>query len=453
MRGVLEAVLIVLVLLLPLSGCGLGRGITTTYIPPASTITIPATSTATETIQSISTTTVTIPLASMTSTAPASTTPAVSSPIPSVYAPLYTELNSDMSGFENTLKLTGSTDSSTPVFATELAYADGNTGPGLLTSQNMQNNILMLDSLQAMGVKGVVLAIKFPLLSPDFPQSADYLQFYKNIMSQCRARGMKVLVECGAIFAGTPYSPVQVNWSGYTTQTYLQGVQDQLVLISQQIKPDYLSLCNEPDTEENLTGLTITPADWSNFVSTTLSKLDRSGGMLVGAGAGTWDDPAYIDGLMNIPGLDFIDLHIYPFGVNDAYLQRAIDWAQQAHAAGKRVTVSECWLYKESAAEMTAGSSTLGNAELIMDRDFYSFWEPLDARFMGDMMTLAQDVNMDFMSFFWTRNFYSYLDYSPNLSAESTTQLNSLINQAAFANLQQGLLSPLGTYFSNALMP
>jgi hypothetical protein len=312
----------------------------------------------------------------------------------------------------------------------------------------MENNRVLLDRLQAMGVKGVVLAIKFPLLKPDFPHSADYLQFFKNIMAECHKRSIKVLVECGAIFSGTPYSSVQVDWSKYTTDTFLKGLQDQLLLISREIKPDYLSLANEPGTEQGLTGLKITPTAWRDFIAATLKQIDRSSDMLVGAGTGTWENPAYINELFNMPGLNYIDLHIYPLNKDGVLLDRALSYAQQAKAAGKRVTISESWLWKASAAELGNG---LGDTEKIMNRDVYSFWYPLDKRFIQDIMNLADVTHMDFVSFFWTRNLLSYLDYDSTPHNLTTAQYNQLINQASMANLEKDKLSSLGQYFQQTL--
>jgi hypothetical protein len=369
-------------------------------------------------------------------------------PIPEEYQSVYDELETEMAHFEVTLNEQWDHSLGQTIMATELAYANGNIGEALLSANIMVYNRMLLDRLQAMGVNGVVLAIKFPLLKPDFPRSSEYLQFFKNIMVECHQRGMKVLVECGAIFAGTPYSPVEVDWSNYTTETFLQGLEDQLLLIAEEIKPDYLTLANEPQTEEALTKLTITPAMWSDFIASTLEKIDRSGGLLVGAGTGTWENPSYINELFNMPGLDYIDLHIYPMNKDAIYLDRALNYAIEAHAGGKRVTVSEAWLWKATPAEL---GNFLGDTEKIMNRDVYSFWYPLDERFIQDIMNLADATSMDFVSFFWTRNLLSYLDYNSTPHNLTTAEYNRLINQASLANLKQDKLSPLGQYFQQLL--
>ncbi len=393
-------------------------------------------------------------------TSPSATTPglpATSSPsttaeelplVPAEYQPLYTELEAELTHFEGILNQKWDHSQGQTIMATELAYANGNVGETLLNANSMANNRLLLDRLQAMGVKGVVVAVKYPLLKPDFPRSAEYLQFFKDIVVECHRRGITVLVESGAVFAGTPYSPLQVDWSGYTTATFLQGLQDELVLIAREIKPDYLTLANEPVTEEGLTGLMITPAVWRDFISSTMGKIDRSGGILLGAGTGTWENPAYINTIIGMPGLDYIDLHIYPLNKDGALLERGLNYAMQARAAGQRVTISEAWLWKASAEELGNG---LGDAEKAMNRDVYSFWYPLDARYIQDIMGLADSTDMDFVSFFWTRYFFAYLDYGQTPHNLATSQYNRLINQAFVSNVQRDNMSPLGQYFQQKL--
>jgi hypothetical protein len=375
-------------------------------------------------------------------------TPAGEAPVPAEYHALYTELEGELADFEATLSQKWDGSQEQTIMATELAFANGNVGEALLDLDSMARNNLLLDRLQAMGVKGVVVAVKFPLLKPDFPHSAEYLKFFKDVVAECHRRGMTVLVECGAVFAGTPYSSIQYNWSGYSTASFLQGLQDQLVVIAREIKPDYLTLANEPQTEEGLTGLVITPTAWRDFISSTIGKIDRSGGIVLGAGTGTWENPAYINTVISMPGLDYVDLHIYPLNQDARYLDLALNWATQARAAGQRVTVSEAWLWKASAQELQSG---LGNIETVMNRDVYSFWYPLDARFIKDIMNLADVTDMDFVSFFWTRNFFAYLDYDRTSQNLTTLQYNRLINQAFISNVDKDTFSLLGQYFQQEL--
>ncbi len=372
--------------------------------------------------------------------------PAAPPPVPSEYRPLADELNAELAAFEAALSKQPDPGPGSVIIATELAYANGNLGETLLKPETMELNRILLDRLQAMGVKGVVIQISFPLLDPGFPRASEYLQFFKDVVGEAHRRGFKVLVESGTIFSGTAYSPVQVDYSQYTTETFLQGRENQVLLIASQVKPDYLMIGNEPTTEEMLTHLPISPTAWGSFLKDTLSKIDRSG-VLVGTGAGTWEDPAYFNQAMQVKGTDFIDLHIYPMGKDAVLLDRALSYAQQARAAGKRVTISETWLYKAA----PQGLNAYGDYAEIYNRDVYSFWEPLDARYIQDILKLADVTRMDFVSFFWTRNFFAYLDYDTTPHNQSTEAFNRQINQACLANVQNGSMSALGQDFMQLL--
>ncbi|UCH50787.1 MAG: hypothetical protein JSV54_07160 [Chloroflexota bacterium] len=368
--------------------------------------------------------------------------------VPEEYRGLYEELDAALTHFEHNLNQEWSGQQGQTIFATELAFANGNVGEGLLLPQILDANRILLDRLQELGVKGVVLSIKYPLLQPDFPRSAEYLEFYKDIAAECRQRDMKILVETGAIFSGTDYSPVKVDWSKYTTESFLNGMRDQLLLIANEIKPDYLTLTEEPTTQEALTGLTIAPGLWTGFVNSILDEIDPSSGIQVGAGMGSWENRAYIDDILQMPRIDYIDLHIYPLGKDGVLLDRVLDIVQDAHDVGKSVTIGECWLYKATPEEIVSGPGIDGN---VFNRDPFSFWYPLDARFFDIIINIADATNMEFVSFFWTRYLFAYVDYSAETGSLSIAEMNRRINQAANANVKEGILSPLGQHYQQQL--
>lgn len=375
-------------------------------------------------------------------------TPPESPAVPEEYQALYDELDAALTHFEQSLNQTWDGQRGQAVFAVELAFANGNIGEGLLLPQTLENNRILLDRLKESNVEGVVLSIKYPLLQPDFPRSSEYLSFYKDIAFECRQRGMTVLVETGAIFSGTAYSPVQVDWSSYTAESFLNGMRDQLLLIAEEIKPDYLTLTEEPTTQEALTGLTIPIGLWTDFVNSTLDGIDPSSDIRLGAGMGSWEDSAYMDAILCIPGIDYFDLHIYPLGRDAAILERVLDIAREAHDSGKAVTIGECWLYKASPEEMGSEPDTEGD---IFNRDPFSFWYPLDARFIDSIINLADATNMEFVSFFWTRYLFAYVDYSAETGSLSVAAMNRRINQAALANVVAGNFSLLGQHYGQQL--
>jgi len=368
--------------------------------------------------------------------------------IPEESKALYQELSSDLNQFEVKISQQPKARAQTTTFGVELSFANGNAGEALLTPEVMAYNRAMLDRLQSMGVRGVVLSINYPLLKKGFPRADEYLKFYQAVTDLCHQHKMKVLIESGAIFSGTP-SPVKVDWSKETTDSFLQGLQDQLVLISTEIKPDYLTLANEPSTEEALTQLSIPADKWQTFLEDSLKKVDRSSGTLYGAGTGTWEHPEYMQAVFNVSGLDYVDLHIYPFNKDGIFLDRAVNYANQARTAGKKVVISECWLYKASANELSA--NIMGNKEKIQDRDGFSFWTPLDTRYMKDIITLADSTQMDFVSFFWSRNFFYNMIYNPDIANLTIQQRNQMMTLGAIQSVNQDKLSDLGQAYQQIL--
>ncbi|MEW5942020.1 MAG: hypothetical protein AB1750_20330 [Chloroflexota bacterium] len=361
-------------------------------------------------------------------------------PIPSEYQATYDDLNAALDEFIASLPQTGGTP---PIFAAELSYANGNIGETLLKPEVLPLVRQQLDALQGMGVQGVVVAISVPLLQPDYPRSEEYLEFFKQVAEEVRARGMILLVESGPIFSGTLYSPVSVDWSDYTRDSFLQATQDQLLTIANEVRPDFLQIANEPSIVAMLTGFENTPEEYLGFIKSTVEKIDKSTGIQLGAGAGTWEDPAYMEGLMQLAGLDFIDLHIYPIGRDGALLQFASQTAQLARASGKKVTISESWLYKVDSSELGEVS---GDFETIYSRDAWSFFEPLDEKFIQALTLMARADEIEFVSFFWTRYFFAYLDYE-QYHTLSAPEINRAINQASVAAAENGTLSPLGEFF------
>ena len=362
-------------------------------------------------------------------------------PVPAEYQATYDELETTLSGFANSLPPSGSA----PTFGTDLAYANGNIGETLLEPTTMTLVQTMLDQLLSLGVQGVIVHISFPLLEPDSPRSAEYLQFFKQVEAQVRQRNLKLLIESGPLFAGTAYSPVRVDWSKYTLGSFLQARQNQLAVIAREIKPDYLQIANEPTTQAMLTGFNFTPAAYAEFVRAAIQQIGHSEGMVLTAGAGTWEEPNYLDGLIGMPGLDAIDIHLYPLGRDAALLQRAYAAAQDANAHGQQVVISEAGLYKVRASELT----TLGkNFTEIFGRDVFSFWEPLDEKFIQVITQLARAGKIELVSFFWTRNFFAYLDYDQYYTVPSE-EINRPINQASILNVRNGTLSQLGEFYKN----
>lgn len=333
-----------------------------------------------------------------------------------------------------------------PSFGAELLPANGNRGAALLDPTTIDVIRLYLDSLQNIGVQGVTVQIPVPLLSADFPSSEEYLDFYRQLGEEVRRRDLSLLVEAGAVFPDPQFSGVNFDFSGFTPTTYYEERTRELALIAAEVRPDYLSFGEEPSTERMITGLPITAGDYESFLSNTLQAIGESESLL-GAGTGTWEDPAYYEALRGVPGLDFIDLHVYPLRSERAdFFARTAEIGREATANGQRVLIGETWLYKVLPSEL--GRVPYQEAYA---RDPFSFWAPLDSEYLRAVGCIAREGDFEYVSFFWSGLFFSYLDYDETPRDLTPVELVQATNRAVLAELLAGGLSPTGSAYQELL--
>jgi hypothetical protein len=369
-------------------------------------------------------------------------------PVPDEYRAIYDNLSESLDLYQQELAVSWEGVAGNTVFGAELIVANGNRGERLLLPHAMQSVRLNLDRLQEIGVGGVSVQISDPLLRPDYPRSAEYLAYFREVAEEVQGRGLKLVVGAGPVFPDPQYSKVQFDWSNMSLEGYFQMRKDQLMLIAHVVQPDYLSLGNEPGTQMMLTGLSFSVDQYLEFVQDAATSIGRSSGVLLGAGAGSWEDPAYLEGLSIEPAIDFINIHIYPMANTHAdYLERALDAADAAHARGKQVIVEETWLYKATPLEV----SQLIAHQDVFERDLYSFWQPLDIQFIELMVGLAHEQGFGYLSFFWSGLFFSYLDYDETSQNLSPVELYQLLNRAQSANMIEGDLSETGKAYKALL--
>ena len=177
----------------------------------------------------------------------------------------------------------------------------------------------------------------------------------------------------------------------------------------------------------------------------------RDSTTLLGAGSGTWEGRVYTENWAAMPELDFVDFHIYPHETQfENFLQNALDWADyvQTVAPGKRMTIGETWLYKESASEIEAGL----HHNIVFGRDVFSFWEPLDREYFEVIYKLAQYKGFELVMPFWTQYYFAYLTHGdPELEGLDVIELLSLVGQQAIANVQTVTLTGLGEKYVEIL--
>jgi len=362
---------------------------------------------------------------------------AAAHPVPSEYQAMYADLMQKLTDFDSNLDKRKTSSTSRVTIAAELLTANSNIGENLFTDTNFQANRVYLDALQAINITGVQVSIMYPLLTTDFPNQQKYLAFYKKLMQELRLRKLTVLVKVGNPFANSVYSDLTISFDGLTLEKYRSEKKAMVQLIARELKPDYLTVCNEPNTEKMTMGILQTPAQYAATTQYILEGLDRFG-ILIGGGAGTWDDLAYMKALADT-GLDYLDAHIYPL----EFLPRFIDISDIAHANNKRLVVGEAWVYKLSSNDYGRLGDVAATSR-IYGRDVFSFWEPLDSKFLTVLIRMAGIYGYEFVSPFWTNYLYGYIDYSDATKGLAYRQLRQESNLVSYLNMLQGKPSGSG---------
>ena len=387
---------------------------------------------------------------------------AISLPVPPIFQNLLGSLNLDLKAFNVTLNgLWNGT--KYPVLSTgTLATANANAGPQLIASGHFTEVQLQMQALKAMGVKAIMVEIGFPMLyEPFFSNQSEYQQyvsFYQQVAAGVRALGMKLVVENNCLLsndvqAGWDVAPfyASLNWGQYQAARAKTAA-----VIAQTVHPDYLVVLEEPDTEALMSGQKqADTTDGSNGMLTQiLASVHQAGvsGMKVGAGVGSWqsDYLTYIHNFVAQP-LDFIDMHIYPVNNtgNQNFLTNALNIASTAAAAGKPLTMSECWLNKVGNNELTSLSS-----QQVRARNVYSFWQPADVAFLQTMQNLGNYTKMAFLAPSNSNYYWAYQTYTAALANESPKQiLQDETNLSADAMQQASYTGTAQSYYSSVVSP
>lgn len=386
-----------------------------------------------------------------------------SASVPANFRETYASLEGKVDGFDRTVSSHWNGQKSPVVWSTELLIANCNRGLNLLRPQAHQNIVLELDRLQGLGVKAVTFCIGFPILYRPFydfngdPQ--DYqrmVAFYRGLATDIHKRGMQVIVESSLLFLGD-YSA----GSGFKLAQYyptlrgrqlVDGRAQNIVTIAKEVRPDFLNLGSEPDTQAYLSKQPFlkTPDGYREVIGYFLKQLHQAGAgdIPIGAGIGTWqpNGKAFVQALLST-GINYLDLHIYP--VNHAYLENAITYADMAHAAGKPVAISEAWLLKVADAELAtinaAGDPT------AYSRDAYSFWAPLDQKFLSALIKYAHWKSLLYCSFYWSRYFWSYVPYD---QVQNPAKASETVRQAILVSMnamRDGKVTPTAEFYKQAI--
>ena len=365
--------------------------------------------------------------------------------IPDEFAATYASLDQALTAWDKAIPTVATR---TPVFGGHNLVANANRGTDLLAPDTLAGVDLELDAFKRMGLGGVSITISFPLFDPDQPRSADYISFYETVAKHVRDRGLVLSVEEHVAFVGTSFSSVGYDFRSTSFDQFVALDREMTRVILTRIRPDYLTLLSEPDTFAKITGYreASTPDGAAAMIGRIVNGLDR-GGTKVGAGAGSWlaNAPDYDTAFVRA-GVDYVDLHIYPITAATITTTRSV--LETAHTLGRPVVLDEAWLYKIGPGESVAPS--LEQQTEYFRRDAFTFWSPLDARFLALVARLARTSDVVYVAPFWTTYFFGGVDYGGSTKGLAYAELAHQANQAATKGMRSGSLTPTGAAYAKA---
>jgi hypothetical protein len=142
--------------------------------------------------------------------------------------------------------------------------------------------------------------------------------------------------------------------------------------------------------------------------------------------------------------VDFLDIHVYPIARD--FLPRIGQFVGLARQLGKRTLVGEAWLYKATVDEMPILSPPV-----IFARDPFSFWQPLDQKWLKKLVDTARVQQMDFFSIFGTHYCFAYLEYNEVTKHLPWQQLTVEVGLQALRNMGAGIVTPTGQFYRSLI--
>ncbi len=378
--------------------------------------------------------------------------------VPAAYQDIYSNLSTQISSFR-TAVLTSSTGAASPAMsAPQLISADSCQFSQLIAPGYYNNFVIpALDELIALGAKAVTVHIDFPVLYQPYyvsnpSQYQEYVNFYQQLAVDVHARGLKLIIESsiGQAFPGNEADTFATYLKGLSWTAYMAGRAQNALNVVELVQPDYMSVITEPDSEATASGQPNagTVAGSTQLLKTILSTIQGAGAnnVLIGAGAGTWIT-SYVQYIQSFAStsIAYVDMHIYP--INNNLFNNAILAANIARAAGKRVTISEAWVYKIRNSELNKLSYTE-----IYGRDPYSFWAPIDIAFLNALADFGSAKQLIFVSPFWSHYLSAYLDYNATSAMSTADRMTASYQAVRTANLA-GAFTPTGIAWLNRSIP
>ena len=366
--------------------------------------------------------------------------------VPKRYQGLYQQLDAQLSAFE--IRLPPRSSGKAPIRAATLLSASCQRGEVMLGDAERAATLKELDALKLLGAQGIVLQVCYPLFTPAFRDPQPFIDYYANLANEIRARGLKLLVEHNCLLSAYSAIDPRAYYRHLTPRRFERERFQELKTILLAMQPDYLTLVSEPKTYA--AGLKMTVIAWRRYVAGSVQSLARELGSfptLLGAGDGIWDDFDYVQAFAGIPGLAYIDLHLYPVARGEEnLLDRLLTWPDRIRAAdpNKRIVMSELWLYKAGAAEKLKSMVDIS----IFARGVYRFWSPLDQKLLRIVGMAAREKSIDWVAPFWSQYFFAYLNYDDPLTFRlKPAELLRMAGQRAGEAIARGAVTDTGLVF------
>jgi hypothetical protein len=360
-----------------------------------------------------------------------------------------------------------------PLWVGTLNTANGNSGLALLNPNTWTQTVQYLDALVALGADAAKLDIHYPLLTRAFHDylternsaytatADDFLAFFRAVAAAARERGLKVFVDHSSLFpsytamdASGYYASIKAAGAAEARRRYRDERAAEAALIATELAPDRFTLLDEPNTQNANFGPVagtplFSPSGWQDYVEYAAGAIAAAAPdspAKLGAGAGTWEQEEYVTRFASIPGLSYLDFHVYPLrSTTTDYMQRLLDWIDLARSTAPSldIVLGEAWLYKATASELGTISDTEVHA-----RYPWSFWEPLDRQYLEVLYATAHAKRLAAVAPMWTVFFFKTFEYGdPSLAGLSPVEILAEAIRRSAENAAAGTLTSTGEKF------
>ena len=365
--------------------------------------------------------------------------------VPKRYQALYSELDAALTRFEQRLPQ--------PIAATLLREAVLTAARCAGSEEMLQTTrrealALELTALRNVGADAAVLEVCYPLLTPAFHDARPYLEHYANLANEVRLHGLKLVVR-HTLLPATPARPgLQRYWARLTRPRFVTEYLEEARSILYALQPEYLTF--QADRGAQPAGNRFQPQDWSRMLRSTAERLRSDAGAmdtLFGAGLAPEADAALLDALARVPGLDYLDIQVYPaWWAGQDTFERLLEWPARIRAAdpARRVILSETWLRK-------LGRNEPGKPppdDQLQAREVFAFWAPLDRRYLELLGRVARSQAIELVGIARPHQLFTYLDfYDPMVFRLNNRALVELLARDFAAAVRTQPPTPVGRAF------